>query len=210
MSEIRHRFFKITSGPFVDRFMELRKIREDAARVIRAFMVEVGASNCVGTSPATYQFDFKDARKVDMQAWAKTKPRRGEYFFRPRRGTATGKALALRIKQLPESANLSDALELTGLDYGFPVVFSGSYGYRPFIKFYSVDVPVFIVSVPWIDYPAKELAKYRKDRAARRHYSANLDHALWEPPEWMAEIKEWEALKLIDELSADGAKRRKA
>lgn len=204
MSTIRHRFFLITSGPFVDRYQDLRQIRIDASVHIKAFMTEVGASQCYGTSPATYMFDFDSAAEVDMQAWAKTKPRRGEYFFRPRRGTAVGKAIAARIKALPESPSFSDALALTGLDYGFPVVIDGDSGYRPYIRFASVKTPViFIVSVPWRDFPTTELTKYEKDRKAGTRMSSSLDHALWAPPEWMVEIKEWEALKLIDKRTTE-------
>jgi hypothetical protein len=202
---VRQRYFVAKPGsPAYTRILEISDQRHAARGAIKAFLDETGASQMYGTNPASYLFDFKS--EPDREVWSKTKPHRGEYYFRPRRNTPAGKAMAERIKSLPECPSWNEAVAaVPGLEFQFPIVSDGNVGYRPHLRYWSHKAEVMIVQVPWRDYPQDEIDAYAKDRAAGTHFSASLDFAMWQPPEWMTEIKEWEALKLIDDSQDDPA-----
>lgn len=203
MSEkgMRHRYFIADKGtPLVNRMKELHAARCAATKDLLAFVKDIGASEMYGSSPATYVFDFKCSGDADQKTWRKTPPRRGTYYFTPRKNTPEGKAMAARIKALPECPRMADALKtVPELPVGFPCVISGGTGYSPFLRYYNLDKPLAIVSIPWRDHDEAEIEKYKAENAAGTHYSASMDYAQWTPPEWLTEIKEWQALKIIDE-----------
>lgn len=197
------RFFKVIDGPVWDKFVTIIAQRKIAAVAIRKFMKAVGAVQCYGTTPSSYMFDFKDAKSVDKNLWAKTKPRRGQYFFRPAR-TPAGKLIAEQIKSLPAAPSADDCIREAGLYNGFPVLIgANSIGYSPHLRFYSLDDHLLIIQVPWKDVDAKDMAKYKRDNAKGIHMSAEMDYLQWNPPQSLVEIKEWEALKLIDSIMGD-------
>ena len=203
MSNIRHRFFMCLPGsPLHDRLIALVQERREAANVIKAFADEIGASRVYGNCPKTYLFDFPSSSAADSAVWAKTKPRRGEYFSRPRKNTQEGKAMAARIAKLPKFPSSDEALKVTGLPVGFPCVIDGRTGYSPFIKLHKPELT--IVSTPWRDVDPEELAAYVEQRNSEKpnRWCASLDYAQWQPAPWMKEIKEWEALKIIQEGEA--------
>jgi hypothetical protein len=193
--ELYHRFFLVAAGPVWDAFVAIREKRIYAQRVVVKFMKSVGAIECYGNAPANYSFDFKDAMKVDKNLWSKTKPRRGNYYYRPNKKTIEGKALAERIKALPECPSINDALNVVDLWGGFPVLISQERGYSPHICYYNMDAH-HLVQVPWRDVPDKEMAKYKRDHIKGLHSSAELDYLQWEPTKEMKPIEEWEALKI--------------
>jgi hypothetical protein len=199
---MRHRYFLAEVGsPLMLRLHELHQQRVAAHDALKAFIEEIGASNLYGNSPAGYVFDFDNA--PDKQVWRKTPTRRGQYFFTTRKNTQEGKAMAERIKALPDFPRADDALRMIpNLGVGFPCVIEGGRGYSPFIRFADTDQGVCVVSIPWRDFPAEELANYQAEHAAGTHYSASYVHALWTPPEWLREVKEWEALKVIEDYTA--------
>jgi hypothetical protein len=198
----RDRYFIDRGGPFLQALRRIREERKAASSVLLKFVEEIGASKMYGTTPASYLFDFNRDSDADPKVWSKTKPRRGEYYFRPRRNTPEGKAMAARIKALPECPSFDDAIEsIPGLRR-FPIVTEGNRWFAPYLRFMPSGDSFAIAVVPWKDYSAEEIDSYRKEREAGTHYSASLDFAQWTPPDWLQELKEWEALKIIDEHSA--------
>jgi hypothetical protein len=201
-----HRYFKARAGsPVHKKIVELNTWREKNGKVVRAFMKKHGITQMYGTSPLNYRFDFDRASDADAQKWAKTRVVRGTYYFVPRKNTTEGKELLAEMKALPPVPSLQDALQtIPGLQVNFPCVIDGGCGYRPFIKFWTKKSSLLIVSVPWKDVDAKKLAAYeRQAKSKKRHsWDMSMDHALWQAPTWLKEIKEWEALKLIEEAKA--------
>lgn len=199
-----HRFFTVDeTTPLFKEIKKLVEQRRKAHGVLNQFLKDHGIDTLYGNSPATYVVDFKSSKDVDLQTWAKTKPRRGEYFFRPRKNTPEGKALLAKMKELPTYPDLNDALRtVPNLHHGFPCFVDGNTWYKPHLRFFSLRKGIAILSVPWRDEDQKMLAEYKAQRdgdAERSEWSAYKDYMLWTPPEWLTEVKEWEALKIIDE-----------
>lgn len=202
---MRHRYFIAPNSPLTDRLKEIGAERKKAGETLLAFIKEIGASQMYGSSPESYRFDFKASSDADPAIWRKTKPYRSEYFFVPKKNTPEGKAMAARIKALPPCPPMDDALRVVPqLPVGFPCVIENGRGYRPFIRYWNPDTETLVVSIPWRDVPAEELAEYVKQAESdeRHSWSASLDYAQWQPPKWLIEVKEWEALKLIDDDAA--------
>lgn len=197
---IRHRFFTAdATSPLVVKLNELRAARVAAFDTIKAFLDKIGASAMYGNSPATYKFDFdgENYDKLDMNVWCKTKPHRGTFYLRPRKNTPGGKALAAEIKELPAFPDYSQALStIPDLPYEYPVVVYGNKWYQPFIKYWNHVTNAVLVSVPWRDYTAAEIAEYK---AQDNEWSLSKDFGGWVPADWLKEMKEWEALKLIED-----------
>ena len=200
---MRHRYFIDTCGPLFQRMHEVVTERRAASGVLMAFAKEIGASAMYGDSPATYRFDFPRDADANPDTWCKTKPRRGVYYYRPRRNSPSGKAMAERIKLLPACPQVDAALDVVpNLPAGFPVVIEGGMGYSPFIRFNSLrDPAVVVVAVPWRDVDPAELAAYVKQAESKKRHTwcASMDFAQWTPPDWLREVKEWEVERLIAE-----------
>lgn len=194
-----YRFFKATaSSPLVKALTELAQANRAALPVLKEFVASIGATNMYGVSPANYRFDFHPA--PDPQVWAKTKPRRGTYYFVPRKNTPEGKAMRERINALPAYRQANDTLStVPGLDFNFPVIIQGSTGYMPHIRYYTPKLA--IVQLPWRDIDKAELEAYSAQRNSpdQSEWSAMKDYLLWTPPKWLRELKEWEALKVIED-----------
>jgi hypothetical protein len=207
---MHHKYYIVKDGPLVERFMAIRKEREEAYGTLKSFCDEIGASSMYGDSPAAYLFDFPSDKIKGLcrETWTTTKPVRNTYYFRPKKNTPKGKEMMARIKALPACPVEKDALKaIPGLAVDWPAVTEGHTWYSPFIRYYNLEIPIFIISVPFNDYTPEEIAEYRAERekpkGERSHWSGSLDHALWEAPEWMREVKEWEALKIIDDGGTD-------
>lgn len=197
---MRYRFFIAPNSPLTARLHEVGTERKAAGEVLIAFMKEIGASNMYGTSPNDYRFDFERDALADKAIWRKTKPYRGEYFYVPRKNTPEGRAMQARIKALPVCPAMQDALRVVPeLPCGFPCVIEDSTGYRPYIKYWNPVTETLVVSIPRADVDPQRLAEYieQANSPDRHSWSSSLDYAQWQPPEWLIEIKEWEALKLI-------------
>lgn len=203
---VRHRYFTADKGSPIH--VDLARIfteRRKGSKALRAFMKRYGIASVYGTTPADFRFDFNCTGKDDFNLkWSRV---RGSRFirYRPRRNTAEGKALAVEIGALPPMPAIDEAINVVpGLHSGFPLVFGGGKCYSAFIRYYHHDTGTLVVSVPWQDVDPKELAAYVKQaKSKRRHsWSADMDFAQWTPPDWLREIKEWEALKLIDDEKA--------
>lgn len=201
---MRHRYFIDSKGPLFQKMLLINGEKRAAEKTLRAFVKEIGATRMYGNSPAGYVFDFATDKDADTDTWSKTKPVRGQYFFRPRRNSTAGKAMAERIKQLPDYPSDKTAIGIVpGLSKSAPAVFEGNMAYWPFIRYFSMrDPEVIVLSVPWQDVDPKTLAAYVKQANSKKRHSwdSGLDFAQWTPPEWLREIKEWEAERLV----ADG------
>lgn len=200
----RDRYFQVDAdSPFADKLREVFAQRVKSRTALNKFLKRIKATQMYGTDAANYQFDFKSDSDADPKVWAKTKPYRNTYYFRPKKNTPEGKAMAAEIKALPAYPDPATALQtIPKLPCGFPVVIEGNTGYRPFIRFANMDKGIMIVSIPWVDVPKKELDEYIKqaNSGEKRHsWCSRMDYAQWKPPSWMQELKEWEALKVIAE-----------
>lgn len=169
------------NSPLRAELLRIANVRRKNHAALRKFMKKHGVTNAYGTEPKQYRFDVDNA---DPVKWAKTKPQRGQFFYVPKKTTPEGKALRAEVNALPDMPTLESAINIVpGLNSNFPMVFTESRAYYPFIRFHSGDLT--IVIVPTVDKKPKN--------------NVNLDAYNWTPPPWLREVKEWEALKLIDE-----------
>lgn len=196
-----HRFFKVTDGPVWDAFVALRKERIAAEKIVKAFIVEIGADNCYGNDGSNYAFSFPSAKRDAIkrsQLWT-AHPRIGGAYY-PSKRNKNAAELREKVKALPCFPKLDEALKTVGLWPGFPSLLEGRTGYSPFIRFYSLDDHVLIVSIPWREKSKKEMDDYVRRQKKGEWSSAEHEYLLWVPPQSLHEMKEWEALKLIDDL----------
>jgi|GEM_PF-2001274 len=193
---IYKRHFKVGSGKLADEITRIRDSRKAASETVKQFEKEIGAS---GTYFSTFSGDimgFKFDERPDDQVWRR---RKGGDFYVPRKITRVGKAMMKRIGNLPKVEPVQDALRVIGLGR-LPVLFDNRNGYACSLYGY-LDGPMF-VAVPWKDVDPEELEKYRAYSANGNCYSSQMEHLMWIPPSELTEVKEWEALKAIDQFKA--------
>lgn len=187
------RFF-ITNGKRTPLHKEVARIveaRRAAYRTLKAFMDKHGMEAMYGDKPSAYLFDpkyidGKGARYTyDEKKWTKVKRPRGQWFLRPRRNTPEGKALAEEVKALPDCPAVEDAISIVPGLGRFPMIFTDSRAFYPFIKFFDLKSGVAVIEVP----------SWEGKTKVADHKQAQQ----WAPPPWLREVKEWEALKAIDE-----------
>lgn len=201
------RFYLAQVGsPLHAELVRIETARRAAARKLKAFSRQEGCSDLYGSEPANYLFDFKTMDQVDGAKWAKVTRRLGrgrtQILFRPKLNTPEGKALAQRVKALPACPGFEDAINIIpGLHCHSPRVFTGGRAYFAHIRYYSHSSGLLIVSVPFPEVDAKTLAAYVKQAKSNKRHSldGDMDAALWTPPDWLTELKEWQALQLIDQ-----------
>lgn len=185
------RFF-IAKGKATPLHKEIARIvaaRRAAYRTLKTFMDKHGLEAMYGDRPAAYMFDPKYVKGVgydyDKQKWSKVKRPRGQWFLHARRNTSEGKALAEEIKQLPAFPAIEDAITVVpGLGRS-PMIFTSNRAFYPFIRYFNHKTGLVVIEVPsW-----EGKTKVADPKAAQQ----------WTPPSWLREVKQWEALKAIDE-----------
>lgn len=196
---MKHRFFLDHNGRITDKVRKLLALSDSVGQEVIAFRDSIGAAR-VAPSGDSYVFTFD--QKPDSRLWTSD---RGGCYYRPRKNTTEGKELRAKVNALPRYPNLADAIGLIpGLSGSSMGVLEGNTMYRTFIRYYNLDLGVVIVSVPWPEVDEQKLADYKAQvegpSEERTHWNHTLDHMLWTPPEWLREIKEWEALRLIEDL----------
>nr|WP_162486479.1 hypothetical protein [Stenotrophomonas acidaminiphila] len=204
---MKHRLFIANPGsPLHAEVTRLTIERRKAIATLRAFMKAEGCSNMFGASPASYLFDFKSMDKVDLRKWTAIKVRTGMRStttrFRPRRNSPEGKLLQERVKALPACPSVDTAIEVVpGLHFETPMAFDDTHGYRAFIRYYNGSSGLLVVSVPTPAVNAKQLQAYDRQRKSKKpkSWDINMETALWSPPEWLRQVKEWEALQAIEQ-----------
>ena len=164
-------FLVEANSPIHEALKAIQKQRQSSFKALKAFK-EKHEVEIYGTSPDNYVFEGKG--KMDSDKWVKRKGRFTRY--RPRKNTKAGKALAAEVAALPTFPNAQSAVSAIPNTEHCDLVFDGRYMKRPHIRFYNEKAGVLIVGIP----------QYEKHPFI--------------PPKWMKEIKEWEALKLIDEV----------
>ena len=195
------RYFMVIDGPVWDAFLRLRTERIAAEKVMLKFMKTIGASTCYGRDSKSYAFSFKKEKLDEVRKsplW--TKHARIPKAFYPSKKNKNAKELRDAFALLPPFPSLNAALESVGLYPGFPALIENSCSYSPWIRFYSLSSGVIIIGVPWRDMPKKDMDAYKREHAAGTHSSGTHEYLSWMPHESLKEMKEWEALKLIDDI----------
>lgn len=157
-------------SPVHDALEAIQTQRNGAFATIKAFTEKHGV-DVYGSAPDNYTFYIRGNVNKDM--WVKSQGPLTRY--RPRKNSAAGKALAAEIAALPPFPDAQSAVKAIPDTKHQDLVFDGRYMKRPHIRFYNKTTGALIVGIP----------QYNK-----HPFSA---------PSWMKEIKEWEALKIIDE-----------
>ncbi len=119
----------------------------------------------------------------------------------PRKNSAAGREMLARIEALPRIVDISQALEVVGLNPQVPVLISDRCGHSATITG-RTSLGVLFVGVPWRDIDSKELERYKDQREAGNSWSMGMEHLLWQPTAEMPELKRWEVKKEIEELNA--------
>lgn len=194
---IYRRYFRITSGPLLDRAREIDAANETASKAAMAFAAEIGAKNMYSYRDGTVS-GFEFDKTPDQAIW-KQPNSFGHYM--PRKNTAGGKEIIGRIEKMPRIIGIGEALKTIGLYDSFPVMICSGKGHISTLTG-TTKLGVMFVSIPWRDIDPEEIAQYKRDNAAGIHSSAELEHLCWTPTPEMQEIKRWEMEKEIEELNA--------
>jgi hypothetical protein len=196
-----HRYFIARSGSALfAAFTADHAERRRVTPILVAFMKKIKADSMYGSTPKSYAFAFK--KTPDSALW-----KRLEHVnaYVPKARLYATKALREEIAALPAAPALNDCLRAIGFDrWGHFLIDNMCRMWRPAVRFYSTikGESLIIVAVPWREVDVKRIAKYQKDRAAGNGFNAEMDYLLWVPPADIEEVKEWQALELIDRLSA--------
>lgn len=193
------RFFIARKGSTVfSAFSEDYKQRNTARIALQAFLKDIGAESIYGTSPASYCFDFET--KPDQGIWRRHV--NGRQWVVRKRG-ANAKAMQERIDALPPAPGVQDCLRALGpcLWPNAFLVSDGRLMHRPHLRFYTMREPdpLLVLEIPWRDVDPEKRAEYDKRHDEGNAWSMDMDYLSWVPSADLEEIKEWEALKLIDE-----------
>ncbi|MDD2664409.1 MAG: hypothetical protein PHD19_11715 [Dechloromonas sp.] len=194
---IYQRYFRVTSGPLMDKAREIEAANSANRQTVLAFVEEIGAKNAYTKRDGTIS-GFSFEKTPDQGVW-KQPDSFGNYM--PRKNTANGKLTLERIKKLPLLIGIGKALNEIGLDDDFPVLIGGGMGYRSTLTG-STKLGVMFVGVPWRDVDPAEIEEYKRKNAEGVWVSAEMEHLSWKPPADMKEIKRWELEKEIEELNA--------
>lgn len=191
------RYFRITSGPLLDKVRQIESDNTRNREAVLAFAREIGAMNVYSRKDGTISgIEFE--KTPDQSVW-KQPNSFGHYM--PRKNTAGGKEMVKRIEALPRLIGIGNALETIGLYDNFPVLFGDRMGYCSSLSG-TTKLGVIFVGVPWKDINPEVLVQYKLDSAAGIHSSAELEHLCWTPTPEMQEIKRWEMEKEIEDLNA--------
>ena len=136
---MNYRFFIAPDGSATyAAFIADGKLRDAAAAAIRVFMAKYGATQCYGTRPSNYCFDFED--KPDLTLWKRLD--RG-YHYVPRSRDKVAAELRADLKALPIAPGLHECL---GVDFaGQDFLVEDMRMYRPRIRFYSRVKPKLLI-----------------------------------------------------------------
>lgn len=189
---IYRRYFKVTSGPIVEAVGQVEAGREKARAAIKELEAELNVGDMMFYNDGRFAgFDLNDDAETKMF-------KRTEHgYYLPKLNYKKGKEIDAKIKALPRLSNQNEALAAVGLAGSYLVCMNRGMMYKPQLAG-RPQLGVWVVSVPWRDVSEKELDEYRN---RNNGFNSNMDHLLWEPHESMKEIKEWEALKIIDEMN---------
>jgi len=191
------RYFRVTSGPIMDRAIELEAANAEARKVLAAFCKEIGAEDLLSYSDGR-RAGFRIRSMPDPAVWRWINSL-GAYW--PRKNTAAGRDMLARIEALPTIVHIKNAIEAVGLHAGLPVLISNRCGHSATLT----GIPrlgVLFLGVPWRDIDPAKLAEYKRNRAAGTEFSTAMDHLCWEPSAELQEVKRWEVEKEIEELNA--------
>lgn len=194
---IYRRYFRVTSGPLLEKSREIEAVNDMNRKKAIAFAAEIGAKNMFSYRDGTISgFEFE--KTPDQSVW-KQPNSFGHYM--PRKNTSGGKEMLKRIQDLPRIIGIGEALKTIGLYDSFPAMFDARIGHISTLTG-TTKLGVMFVSTPWRDIDPEALAQYKRDNAAGIHFSAELEHLCWNPTPEMQEIKCWEMEKEIEELNA--------
>lgn len=186
------RYFKVTDGPIADAAKKIEQQRDEARAAIKELENELVIGDMMFYDDGRFAgFDLNDDDEIKMfkrTDWG---------YYLPKLNYKKGKEIDAKIKALPRSASPDEALDAVGLYRSYLVCMNRGVMYQAHLVG-RLSLGVWVVSVPWRDVPKKELDDYRN---RKNGLDSDMEHLLWEPHESMTEIKEWEALKIIDEMN---------
>lgn len=194
---VYYRYFRVTSGPLMNKARELDATNVEARNALTNFFNEIGADNALSYNDGRLA-GFRFAKTPDQSVW-KQPNSFGAYW--PRKNTAAGRDMLARIEKLPRIVHIMNALEAVGLYAHSPMLIGDRCGYTATLTGLP-STGVLFVGVPWRNVSPQELAEYKSDREAKRMYSMEMDHLCWEPTAEMQEVKRWEMEKELDQLNA--------
>lgn len=195
--EIYSRFFRVDSGPLVERTAELLKLRSESILQLARIGAKAGAEDARVWSESG---EFAGLTFAGFPCSTTFRQLKNHGLWVPRKNTTAGKRLWEEIATVPVVPGVQDALHLVGLYPHRPALVSDRRGYWPSLGGLA-DKGIWFVRVPWRTAAPDELEAYQRGKALGMHYCADLEHLLWTPPAEMREVKEWEYLKEWEELT---------
>ncbi len=188
---VYRRFFKVTSGDMISKIKEIKEVNKAAMKKYKLFLKKIGAKE---------QFYIRDERMVGILFDGEP----DRHLFKkvhngwwPKKNTKKGKEMNKEleaIKTIPENS----CLRLVGLSESPSIFLAGKCYFATMVAIPS-DPPVILLNIPWYDENPEKIKKYIEDKKKGVHHNCNMDAILWKPPPEMAEIKEWEYMKNIDD-----------
>lgn len=192
-SNVYYRFFSLAKDSET-----LTKIRAHVDKINNKVALATAIGNEFGAKEAVFVdsfkvFGFKFDETPDTSLWKRTKHHNA---WSPKLSTKAGKALAQRLKDLPDIGYMEDCLLDRGLKGGFSGAFQAG------LTFYPVSVvgkgdgsDEWFVRMAWQDLDPEELDAYKADEQT---HSLRMDYLLWTPHESWVEVKEWEVKKALE------------
>jgi len=190
---VYRRYFKVTTGPLVDRVKEIRKINKQAREKYLEILKSIGARSYVSIDDklSGVMFDYDPDKSVYRKC---SFP--GAWY--PKKNSKVGKAIANQLNSVKVEKE-GDALDVVGLTR-FAITYEG------YVHFTTITVmpseEIIIVGVPWLHDADILVQEYKKaKKAGLISCDSNIDHLMWEPTPEMTEIKEWEFKKIISDYN---------
>lgn len=189
--DIYRKYYRVTTGPLFDAFKAAQELNAEAHKKYVKLLDEIGATGKYyhhGRKLVGMLFDGVPDRNLFK------KVRNG---WMPKRNSKAAKEISDKFRAI-KTQDPQNALELVGLT-SHPSIFGDGRCYMPSLTIIPDEAPTAYISVPWYDEDPAKIEQYKKDKAAKTHFSSNLDAILWEPSPEMMPVKKWEVDRHIDE-----------
>lgn len=189
---MNYRFFISTDKRFLDAINEIKAHNEQATEAAKEFAAEVGAKDVAYSQRFGNYVAVVFEGDPDRKLWKEV-----QHGWWPKKNTKVAKAIHTKLSELPKQKPYQSALEKVEIIPNFPLIVGNGYAYYPLFSFDEKTGQSFI-KIPWdFSVTSKELEKYKnRDNG----FDSRMDFLLWEAPEFITEVKEWEFLKAVDEI----------
>lgn len=189
---MEYRFFKSTHPTVVDEAIRVRESNELSFKKVLSLRNETGCEN-IWRNRFGYIVGFEFSETPNTNFWKKA----GGGKYMPKVSVPAGRQLRKRMSEISNiDLNTILEMEIIGLPCANMCVFTGNAAYSTSCAFVN---GIFYARIPWPDFISKDdIERYKNKPADKVWFDSNLNHMLWEKPDCLTELKEWEFLRDLD------------